>query len=69
MNMYAFQPNGHGSYSFFVMAESKDEAIKAVLAHVDKDDDIGDYETSGFGTDYYACTEFGTGDVAVNAND
>ena len=36
MKLYAFQPEGHGPKSFFVMSESEEEARKAVSDYCSK---------------------------------
>lgn len=78
MNLYAFQPKGHGSFSFFVMAENEGEARRAVDHYVresiDKSEHDGSYlftegECEGWGTDYYVMTVAGVGQVISNAND
>ena len=67
MKLYAFQPKGHGQLSFFVMAETKEQAIEQVGKHIAEDG--YDYNASRWGTDYYECTEVGPGVVIENEND
>lgn len=33
--LYAFQPDGHGPYSYFVIAESFDDAIVRIRGHIE----------------------------------
>jgi len=75
MKLYAYQPQGHGGYSFFVVAESEEKARSAIDLfiedHFDKDDDedISTMSISGWGTDYYEITELEPMKVITNAND
>jgi hypothetical protein len=75
MKLYAWQPKGHGEYSFFVCAESEQEAKNAVDAHIKKhlnqqdNEYIGDYEIGGWGTDYYRLTVVRPLSVVTNSND
>jgi hypothetical protein len=82
VRLYAWQPNGHGEESFFVMAESEESAKVAVetemarlLALSADDDYLGDEgfysgsSFSGWGTDYYTLTEADLGKVLRNSND
>lgn len=75
MKLYAFQPNGHGQYSFFVAAASEEEARNAVADHIalhkGKVDGhhIGGYEVEGWGTDYYVLTVLNPNEVISNCND
>lgn len=77
MNLYAWQPKGHGELSFFVMAETLDDAIRFVKTEIDRrknleyfeDDFITEYEFGRFGTDYYDLTVVGVGVVLINNND
>ncbi len=75
MKLYAWQPNGHGELSWFVMAETEDNA-KAAVEHemarrkalaIDDIDRIT--ECGGWGTDYYTLTVAEAGAVLTNAND
>ena len=74
-SLYAWQPKGHGEYSFFVAASSKAEAIKAIEKyieeHMDKDDDhyLDEYNIKGWGTDYYDLTILPIGEAITNSND
>lgn len=36
MKLFAFQPNGYGQYSFFVMAKSEEEANLAVRRYIEE---------------------------------
>ncbi len=67
--LYAWQPKGHGQYSFFVAAESEEEARKAVEKHMEEDEYIGSYEIDGWQTDYYELTVLPVGVATSNAND
>jgi hypothetical protein len=79
MNLYAFQPNGHGELSFFVCSESESEAIKSIHSyiekHIEKDDELWTEETipkrsfGGFGTDYYSMNVLEPNKVITNYND
>ena len=77
MKLYAWQPNGHGEFSWFVAAETEADAKAAVekemarrkalpLGDIDR---ITDYECGGWGTDYYTLTVADAGTVLLNAND
>jgi hypothetical protein len=72
--LYAFQPDGHGQYSFFVAATSEKEARtcvdKYISEHKGKNDDhyLGDYEVDGWGTHYYELTVLDVGEVITNDN-
>lgn len=74
IKLYAWQPDGHGEYSFFVAASSEKEAEEAVEKyisdHKNKYDGhhLGDYEIGGCGTDYYKLTVFSVGEVVTNDN-
>jgi hypothetical protein len=70
MKLYAFQPKGHGELSFFVMAESEDEAKQAVESYIKSEEAKGrilDYDQ--WGTDYYMMTVLEAGEVIENDND
>lgn len=70
MKLYAFQPNGYGQYSFFVMAESEAEARRAVERYIEKTfDSTCKQPYAGFGTDSYKLTMLDRGQVITNAND
>lgn len=69
--LYAWHPDGHGDYSFFVAARSQKEAIEAVEEWIANNPDqplIG-YHTKEWGTDYYNLTVLDIGQVITNAND
>ena len=71
MKLYAFQPQGHGEQSFFTIAKSEEEAIKAVTKHIEKVYPKGspnEYDAHGFGTDYYKMTVVEEGQVVENNN-
>jgi hypothetical protein len=71
MKLYAFQPQGHGEQSFFTIAKSEEEAIKAVTKHIEKVYPKGssnEYDAHGFGTEYYKMTVVEEGQVVENNN-
>ena len=68
MKLYAWQPRGHGEYSFFVCAENEKDAKDAVDSYI-KEQSISDYSSSGFGTDYYFLTVLEPLQVVSNCND
>ena len=68
VKLYAWKPDGHGQYSFFVAATSEDEALLAVKKHMEEEDGIREYETRGFGTDYYNLTVLPIGVAISNPN-
>jgi hypothetical protein len=71
MKLYAFKPQGHGEHSFFTIAESEEEAIKAVTIHVETiyaKGGIYEYDAAGWGTDYYKMTVVYEGQVIHNNN-
>lgn len=70
MRLYAFQPNGYGQYSFFVMAENEPEARRAIERYIEKNfDSTCNLPYAGFGTDSYKLTVLDRGEVIANAND
>lgn len=77
VRLYAFQPNGHGELSFFVVAESEAQAKQylddtiAVRSKLDMDDDLylAPYYYAGWNTDYYTLKVAEVGQVLVNNND
>ena len=73
MKLYAFQPRGHGDKSYFVLAESEDEARKAVRKKmrslVKQMFGISRLELEAFDTDYYKVTVADDGVVILNDND
>ncbi len=70
MKLFAFQPNGFGQYSFFVMAETEREALRAVERYIKKTfDSTCNLPYAGFGTDVYKLTVLNRGEVIDNAND
>jgi len=71
MKLYAYQPKGHGEYSFFTIAESEEEAKKAVdkyIAETLTENATVKYEARGWGTDYYRLTVLKAGQVIENDN-
>lgn len=77
MKLFAFTPKGHGQQSFFVMANSEEEARHAVQNKINellagRGDDgcsYSDYDFEGFGTDYYRLDVYELNHVALNSND
>jgi hypothetical protein len=80
--LFAWQPNGHGEKSFFVVAETEEQARAAVEAKISdllaksKDGDYfgedgiySEIDFSGWGTDYYKLTVADIGEVVMNSND
>lgn len=71
MKLYAFYPNGHGQFSFFVMADSEENARIKVTEHIKKNhtkDDVINYEAQGWGTDYYKCVVADENTILENDN-
>jgi hypothetical protein len=75
VKLFAWQPKGHGEFSFFVAATSEEEARKAVdgyiALHKGKDDGhyIDNTTASRWGTDYYELKVVEIGEVITNEND
>ena len=74
MKLFAWQPNGHGEMSMFVMAKDKEAAEKAIQSKIDSckaDIDGMDFylDFSGWKTTYYTLTELEEGEVVLNDND
>ena len=78
MLLYAWQPQGHGQVSFFVMARSEAEARAAVeqcMAEALAQGDDGPYwyldehHFADWGTEYYTLRVCGPGDVVINSNE
>ena len=73
MKLYAYQPKGHGEYSFFVMAETEQDAFRYIQVYIDKfcrdEDGSLSYESQSWGTDYYEVTSGIEGFVITNLND
>lgn len=65
--LYAWQPQGHGEYSFFVMAESEQQAKEAIDKYL-IDENIGHCEQDRWGTDYYELTVVDPLQVIINEN-
>jgi len=68
MNLYAYQPTGHGQYSFFTIANSEKEAFEIIDQHV-KNIGRDRFEVRGWGTDCYELTIGEPGRVVTNEND
>lgn len=76
MKLFAWQPNGHGELSWFVLAADELEARKAVedeitrrlALHAGNSERITEYECNGWGTDYYTLTVADRGYVLCNDN-
>jgi hypothetical protein len=77
MKLYAWQPKGHGELSFFVCAEDEQAAKSAVEAEIARRKTIpfldlghiGEFDASGWGSDYYRLTVLEPGEAITNAND
>lgn len=75
MNLYAFRPNGHGPQSFFVMAESEEEARMLINARIalrtksDPEFPYGDYGLDEWTEGNYEMKVYMPGQVATNSND
>jgi hypothetical protein len=78
LRLYSFIPSGHGPYSFYVCAESKEQALAAVRAKIIQhgmegdhyyDDLLSmDHPDQGGGEDW-GIYESEPGVVEINAND
>ena len=66
MKLYAWQPNGHGEMSIFVVAESEEIARAKVDEYISTAPKW-DY-FNGWGTDHYELTVLEPGDVITNDN-
>ncbi len=66
IKLYVWQPDGHGEYSFFVAAKSKEEATAAIERYRGKDNLHN--KSDGWGTDYYSLTVLEVGQVITNDN-
>ena len=71
--LYCWKPQGHGQHSFYVCADSYEEALSAVETHIKRhhtntSDDL-QYEAHGWGTDYYEITVVEPLSVLENEND
>lgn len=70
IKLYAFQPNGFGQYSFFVMAADEAEARRAIEEYIAENfDSTCNLPYAGFGTEAYQLTVLKRGEVVFNAND
>lgn len=74
MKLYAFQPKGHGPDSYFVMAESEQDARAAVLSYIEREskeqyDGFHRGDWGKFGTDVYELSVLSVGEVINNGND
>lgn len=70
VKLYAWQPQGHGQYSFFVCAENEEAARAAVDEHILREHkSFAVYAALGWGTDYYSLTVLEPGRVIENANE
>jgi hypothetical protein len=71
MKLYAWQPQGHGEQSFFVMAESESQAKQSVekkIKSLIESEDYSDYDFTGWGTDYYQLSVVDSETVVINDN-
>lgn len=73
MKLFAFQPNGHGEYSFFIMAENIEIAQNKVdlLCTQEREKRNGyGYEYAYYkGNNYYTIREYDENEIAINDND
>lgn len=78
MRLFAWQPNGHGEYSFFVVSDTLENATAAVETKIaewtaaGQDDEgtwFGPSAYAGWGTDYYTLTIADPGKVILNDNE
>jgi len=74
LKLYAFQPDGHGPYSFFVMAKSEADAREAIEGwRITEGLEKDNYNMGGYyddDDDYdYELTVLKEGEVIVNDND
>lgn len=81
IKLYIFEPRGHGSLSFFVMAETEEEAFRLIDSEIERrlklkprDNDyirnhLNDYACSGWGTEYYDLSVIEPGMVFTHTND
>ena len=76
MKLFAWQPQGHGEYSWFVVAVDEHSARTAVEADMARRkllpyedlEHVGELEVAGWGTEYYELTVAEPGQVVVNDN-
>ena len=67
MKLYAWYPEGHGSWSFFVMEETKEDAVKAIKQFIkDSKESNYFYESWPHKYELEVCVK---GEVAINNND
>jgi hypothetical protein len=74
MKLYAWKPKGNYGRSWFVIAETKSEAISSVEIEMSKRRSlnysnnklISDYECFGWGTDYYELSIAYVGEVITS---
>lgn len=73
MKLFRFYPDGHGPLSYFVNAETQEEAHAIVTAHINKcyppKNGVHVYEAKEWGTDYWLLEECEIGQVLENSND
>ena len=72
--LYCWKPQGHGQYSFYVCADSYEEALSAVQTYIERyymETSTGGlyYEAFGWGTDYYELVVVEQLSVLENEND
>ena len=66
MRMFVWRPDGHGPYTFSVLAETQAEAVLAVVSEVQK---INDSWLTGGWPDGFTLEMYSPGQVALNDND
>ena len=70
MKLYAYRPEGFGPYSFFVMAESEEDAIKSIEQYI-KATGFDSYFADDFllkRSEEYELTVLDPGEVITNDN-
>lgn len=71
MKLYVWTAKTHGPMSFFVMAESEEQAKEYVdkyIATISQEDGYTEYYYDGWGTDYYVLTVYEQGQVVDHEN-
>ena len=72
MKLYILRPDGHGQFTFMVVAESQEDATAAFTKHIRENytrNGKVEYEARGWDSDYYKIEVYEPGQVAENYND
>jgi hypothetical protein len=72
MKLFAWQPKGFGELSFFVCAETREEARMAIEKRIEelkKEEPDYEFRFNKWGTDYYILTIAERGEVVTNYNE